>query len=139
MSTESKESEMMLTLHAQANEHDLFRLPFGGIEMSCKDIKEAYPEFSKLMDGKDYGACLTLYYDKNPLNGIYEFRDEDAEMDIAEQLGFDIIVCTTGESLKEKEERTSFLEVVKEKTTAPSQKTLSKKERRQLKVNTKTK
>ena len=96
---------MKLTLRTAAPADLELRLPMGGGTASVAYVTEHYPEFAAEMDGADYGACLELYYERNPVNGIYEFRDQDAELDIAEAMGMDLRVCTEGESTAEKKTR----------------------------------
>lgn len=94
----------MLTTLTKANPDDLFRIPFG-IEMPLRDMVELYPEFENLMNGEDETCCLSFYYEKNPTNGYFEFRDTDSELDMANLLEIDIHVFTEGETHESKKQR----------------------------------
>lgn len=96
---------MMLRMDKPAKDNDIFLLPHGQGELSCINIKQNFPEFAKAMDGTDHGACLLLYYDRNPLNQRYEFRDADSEHDISELLGLDFNTISKGESHDEENQR----------------------------------
>lgn len=89
----------------KANPTMMFRLPFGSGALSFADIQDTYREFVDAMDGLDMSSCLCFYYEQNPLTSIYEFRDSDAEADIADAMGIDFGVCSEGESLRESQER----------------------------------
>nr|QYA18309.1 hypothetical protein KOM_12_39 [Clandestinovirus] len=89
----------------RATRHMVFRLPFGGGSLDFVQLSEMYEEFITAMDGQDDSSCLAFYYERNPVTSIYEFRDADAEADIADVMGMDIQVCSDGESLSESQER----------------------------------
>lgn len=83
----------------------MFRLPFGSGTLSFADIQGTYKDFVDAMDGMDMSSCLCFYYEKNPVTSIYEFRDNDAEADVADAMGIDFGVCSEGESLTDSQER----------------------------------
>jgi hypothetical protein len=79
---------------------DKFRVPFG-IEMTWDEIIEQYPHMTNPeyeMNGNSPEDCLSFYYSKNILTGIYEFRDEDAEYDMINRFQIDLNIVTEGET-----------------------------------------
>jgi len=103
---------MMLKQNKRAKENDMFQFPYGQGEMTCSEIKKQFPEFSVSMDGSDLGCYLLLYYELNPLNQRYEFRDADAEHDISIALGMDFDTISAGESKEDELSRkTEKLEI----------------------------
>ena len=94
----------MLSRKKKPLDTDLFRLPFSGI-ISWKEYVEYYPDLIHQMDGTCIENCLSFYYELNIVNKIYEFRDNDAELDISEILGMNLNVVVEGEKLEEQEER----------------------------------
>lgn len=96
----------MLTRKTPANNNDLFQVPFSG-SLTWIDYVNMYPNIITEMDGTCRENCLSFYYEKNVVNQAYEFRDEDAEMDIADILGIDMNITVEGESIQEKETRMS--------------------------------
>lgn len=95
----------MFTRTHKAKPHMMFRLPFGSGALSFAEIEASYNEFVIAMDGLDMASCLSFYYEMNPVTSIYEFRDTDAEADVADAMGIDFGVCSDGESLSESQER----------------------------------
>ena len=87
----------MMTTKRRANPDDVFTLPFGQGEIKMHEMLDAYPNLYSEMDGKLPGQCLLLFYEKNPVNGIYVFADADAENDMADILGIQTRVVTFGE------------------------------------------
>ena len=95
----------MLSLNKKVKNNDIFRIPVYNMDMRWDEIILQYPNIVNDMDGSDVGSFLLVYYKKNPVNGIYEFVDEDAEADMTDIFGFDFDICTKGESKNEKFER----------------------------------
>jgi hypothetical protein len=91
----------MFTRKATPNKTDLFQVPFSGV-MSWNNYIDLYPDITNEMDGSCRENCLSFYYEKNLVNGIYIFRDEDAEFDIANILGIDLNITVEGESIEDK-------------------------------------
>ena len=56
-------------------------------------------------DGSDFGSSLLLYYELNPVNQRYDFRDADAEHDVATHMGIDMDIVSSGESKLEEVQR----------------------------------
>lgn len=101
----------MLSRGHPVGKDDLFRLPYGGPALSADDIREFYSAFLARMDGSSPRWCLLHYYERNPVNGIYEFRDSYAEKKIGDIIGLDLTVVTTGTSVeKEVEEEAAARE-----------------------------
>lgn len=104
----------MLT-HKQATElTDKFRVPFG-IELSWEEIVSHYPHMNEpenSMNGIYPEDCLSFYYSKNILTGIYDFRDEDAEMDMIERLRIDLQVISEGENNEDQTKRKQMEELI---------------------------
>lgn len=96
----------MLTRKTQPLSNDLFQVPFSGT-IEWADFIDMYPDIIKEMDGTCRENCLLFYYEKNIVNQVYSFRDEDAEFDIANILGIDMNITVEGESIQEKNSRKS--------------------------------
>lgn len=82
------------------DDETVFRLPYGSGTLPFKEIKNLYPEFIKEMNGQDETSSFCFYYELNPISGIYEFSNNDAEYDIADMMGIDLNVCVFGEACK---------------------------------------
>lgn len=95
----------MFSKNRRVSNDDIFRVPVFNMDMRWDEIISQYPNMENDMDGSDVGSFLLVYYQKNPVNGIYEFVDEDAEADMTDIFGFDFDICTKGESKTEKNER----------------------------------
>jgi len=93
-----KVSYPMLTMKRSTHPTDEFQLPFSQGVMNVKDMIQMYPTFIEEMNGQEAGSCLNLFYERNPVNGVYTFRDEDAENDMADILGISSRVCSLGEN-----------------------------------------
>jgi hypothetical protein len=96
----------MLTRKSKANDNDLFQVPFSGV-LPWYEFKEMYPIILTEMDGTCKENCLLFYYDKNVVNKVYQFRDYDTEFDVANILEIDMNITIEGESIEEKETRSS--------------------------------
>lgn len=92
----------MLSKNIKVKNTDIFTIPIIGMDMSWDELIQEYPHLENEMDGSDEGSFLGIFYKKNPVNSIYGFIDEDAESDMADIFGFDLNICTKGESNKEK-------------------------------------
>ena len=104
-------------------------------------------EPENIMDGSSVTDFLNFYYEQNIVTGIYEFKDEDALMDMFDILRMDFKSVSEGEKLDEQVERkdinyklSEFLCVLEQdidngtvELTKNDIKTL-KKERRKLKL-----
>ena len=96
---------LSLTRH-KPNNTDVFRIPFSGT-VSWAELIKLYPMLLTEMDGECIENCLLFYYQRNPVNQIYELIDEDSEVDFAEILKIDMNVTKDGETKQEKEDRKS--------------------------------
>ena len=97
----------MLTLgKRKPTNSDLFRVPFAG-PVSWIDLIEMYPQVEQEMDGECRENCLLFYYEMNPVTKVYEFKDEDAELDFSSVLQIDMNITREGESKEEMEDRKS--------------------------------
>ncbi len=97
------------------------------------------------MNGEDETCCLCFYYDKNPTNGYYEFKDPDSELDMADILGIDMKVCVAGETEESERIRrglndalsefmsTAGSDAIDDGTSDDTDKELTKAERKALK------
>lgn len=117
---------LSLTRH-KPNNTDVFRIPFSGT-VSWAELIKMYPMLLTEMDGECRENCLLFYYQRNPVNQIYELRDEDSEVDFAEILKIDMNVTKDGETKQEKEDRKSkscddlndmFKEIMQEESIIP--------------------
>ena len=140
----------MLTHNQPTNLSDKFRVPFG-IELSWEEILSQYPHMNEPeheMNGINPEDCLSFYYSKNILSGIYDFRDEDAEMDIIERLQIDLQVISEGENCEDQTKRKQMEELIEyletnnetelidpEITTCKQENKKKKKERRLERLN----
>ena len=94
----------MLCYSKQPNPTDRFQIPFGPAS-TWNEIVVYYPNIIEEMNGESQENCLLFYYDLNPVNKIYSFKDEDLENDFADILGIDLHTVSTGESKDEESER----------------------------------
>lgn len=97
---------MLSLTRRKPNDTDVFRVPFSGT-VSWAELIKMYPMLLTEMDGECRENCLLFYYQRNPVNQIYELKDEDSELDFAEILKIDMNVTKDGESKQEKEDRKS--------------------------------
>lgn len=95
----------MLSKNVKVKNTDVFLIPIINMDCTWENLIKDYPHMEIEMDGSDEGSFLEVFYKINPLNGIYIFVDEDAESDMADIFGFDLNVCTKGETNLEKTER----------------------------------
>lgn len=112
------ERDIMWNRTQQVHSTMVFRLPFGNGSLTFCEISKIYPSLASSMDGEDTSSCLCFYYSQNPVTSIYEFRDNDAEADIADMMEIDIVVCSEGESLSESQER-KRIEQIKSRQNQP--------------------
>lgn len=102
----------MFSKTQKATNDMVFRVPLIGMDMTWRQIIEYYPHLNEEMNGSDPGCFLSVYYIKNPVNGIYDFVDEDAEADLTDIYGFDLDICTKGESKEEKFNRDAHIDQI---------------------------
>ncbi len=96
----------MLNRKLKPSDNDLFKVPFS-CAIKWSEFKSIYPNITHEMNGECKENCLLFYYEKNIVNQVYEFRDNETELDMSEILGIDINVTIDGESIQEKEIRTT--------------------------------
>ena len=96
----------MLSKKTKALETDMFQIPFSGA-ISFKEFIEYFPNIISEMNGKCRENCLLFYYELNPVNNIYQFYNNESELDFAEILGIDLNITIEGESIQEKNDRKS--------------------------------
>ncbi len=78
----------------------MFDVPHQIEPMSAYEIKKKFPNFAKEMDGGYEENTLSFFYKKNKERDVYEFKDEEAEEEVAELMGVEIY---DEEKAKEKE------------------------------------
>lgn len=83
---------------------DQFRIPFSCPEQYSTLI-EYYPFLVEELDGSCVENCLLFYYEKSITSSIYEFKDEDSELDMADILGINISIIQIGESVEDNKSR----------------------------------
>lgn len=86
----------MLTRKLEAEDNLIFRLPYANGSLKIRELKLYYEEFIQFMDGSDEDSYLEIYYELNPVSGVYEFKDCDAEEDIADLMKIEYKVCSLG-------------------------------------------
>lgn len=64
-----------------------FRVPHREKPMKAKHLKRKYPRFAEQFDGSTEDACLSWYWKLDKATGIFEFKDPEAEEEVAEELG----------------------------------------------------
>lgn len=106
----------MLCQSKSVNNTDLFQVPFGPI-ITWNEIMNYYPNVKEEMNGSSPDSYLEFFYECNPINNTYIFRDEDSENDFADLLGINLSVVSEGESKEELKERR---EEEKEKEKEPT-------------------
>ena len=118
---------MLSIKRTKPKDTDLFRIPFSG-SVSWVELIEMYPDILTEIDGECRENCLLFYYERNPVSQIYEFKDDDTELDFADILKIDMNITKDGESKQEKEDRKSkscndlndmFREFIKEEPIIP--------------------
>ena len=97
---------MLSIKRTKPKDTDLFRIPFSG-SVSWVELIEMYPDILTEIDGECRENCLLFYYERNPVSQIYEFKDDDTELDFADILKIDMNITKDGESKQEKEDRKS--------------------------------
>lgn len=80
----------------------LFDVPHQIDPMTAYEIKKKFPQFAKEMDGGYEENTLSFFYKKNKERDVYEFKDEEAEEEVAELMGVEIY---DEEKAKEKEKK----------------------------------
>ena len=55
--------------------------------ITIKKLKRKYAEFARTFDGKSYDSVLVYYYKPNVAEGYLEFKNAEAEDDIADAMG----------------------------------------------------
>lgn len=68
----------------------LFDVPHRSEPMTAYEIKKNFPAFAKEMDGGYEENTLSFFYKKNKETGVYEFKDEEAEEEVAELMGVEL-------------------------------------------------
>lgn len=92
----------MLTMNLHAEESAIFRLPYSGREMTLSSLRREHPLFVEEMDGSLQDTCFSYFYDRNPITGVYEFRNDESEDVVADLLGIDLIACEDNEIADDK-------------------------------------
>lgn len=68
----------------------LFDVPHQPDPMTAYEIKKKFPAFAREMDGGYEENTLSFFYKKNKERDVYEFKDEEAEEEVAELMGVEI-------------------------------------------------
>jgi hypothetical protein len=58
--------------------------------MKAKHMKRKFASFTEQFDGSTEDACLSWYWKLDKSTGIFEFKDPDAEEEVAEEMGVKI-------------------------------------------------
>jgi hypothetical protein len=67
-----------------------FDVPHKAEPMRFREIVTQFPEFVAIFDGEAEENTLLFYYKFNKQRSVYEFKDADAEEEVAELLGVQI-------------------------------------------------
>lgn len=94
----SADIKMYISIGVVCPDNILFMFPNREKPIKAKRIKKKYPEFAKEFDGSSEECCLSYYYKLNRAEGLFEFKDPEAEDEVAEMLGVDLF---TGEAYDE--------------------------------------
>lgn len=94
----------MLCRSKSVKTNDLFQIPFGPIA-SWNEITTYYPHVQFEMDGSSADSFLSFFYELNPINSVYKFKDDDSENDFADLLGINFSVISEGESKEDENKR----------------------------------
>ena len=78
----------------ELTEDTLFELPTSQGQLTLRDMKEAYPEFTKHMLKKG----VSKYYNLNPINNIYDYRPEK-QFEMFDLMGMNVHTFETGEDV----------------------------------------
>lgn len=78
----------------EITEDTLFELPTSQGQLTLRDMKEAYPTFTKYMLKKG----VTKYYTLNPINNIYDYRPEK-QFEMFDLMGMNVHTFETGEDV----------------------------------------
>lgn len=95
--------KMFLSVGRPCNPKALFDVPHKAEPMSARRIQKKFPDFAALFDGKSMENTLLFYYKKNKITDVYEFLDEEAEEEVAELMGVQILVEEIADEDAEKE------------------------------------
>ncbi len=69
------------------NENWRFRVPHREKPMKAKHLKRKFSSFTEQFDGSTEDACLSWYWKLDKATGIFEFKDPDAEEEVADEMG----------------------------------------------------
>ena len=83
-------AKMFLAVRKPCPLATLFDVPHQPEPMSAYEIKKKFPNFAKEMDGGYEENTLSFFYKKNKETGVYEFKDEEAEEEVAELMGVEL-------------------------------------------------
>jgi hypothetical protein len=68
----------------------LFDMPHKPEPVTARYIEKKFPEFAKEMDGAGEERCLLYFWKRNKETKVYEFLDDEAELEIAEILDVEL-------------------------------------------------
>lgn len=128
----------MLCHNKSPEPFNLFQLPYGPMS-AWNEITVMYPDIITEMDGSSPDSFLSFFYELNPIDRNYIFKDDDSEADFAEAIGLSIHVVSTGDDRDRDEERLLLLKnfferEIEEDTVVPEKQTKADKKERRLKL-----
>jgi hypothetical protein len=92
MAAVAKELTMFFHVGIPCKGSWLFTVPHRTKPMKARHIARRYPKFAAEFDGSAEECCLAWYYKLNKAEGVFEFKDSDAEDEVAELLG--VTLCS---------------------------------------------
>ena len=91
-----------------------FSVPHKDKPMKFSTLAKEFPKFVELFDGQSIENTMAFYWKKDKNTGIYEFIDSDAEDEVAELMGVQLIDTTIDEEEKPTENRQLTTEEIAE-------------------------
>lgn len=105
---------MFLDIGIRATDNLLFNVPHREKPMKAKHICRKFPSFAAEFDGSATECTLLWYYKLNRDEGVFEFKDPEAEEEVAELMGVKVY---TGD-YEDEESKGSSKSLSKEEITA---------------------
>jgi hypothetical protein len=67
-----------------------FSVPHREKPLKAKRIIKKFPKFAADFDGSSKECCLSWYYKLDKATGVFEFKDTESEIEVADLLGVEI-------------------------------------------------
>jgi hypothetical protein len=82
---------MYLDIGVRASTKQYFRVPHRQLPMTVQELRKEFPSFAAEMDGSAKECTLRFFYKKDKETGVYEFLDEEAEEEVADLMGVEVL------------------------------------------------